>query len=185
MYNHWSPHRLVIISDLEADFLPILTIFCPVAHAHLADVVGGRVELGAEEHQRPAHLWNVVREDVLEEVPRLLPGHVVHGNQVGGIDAIPEELETHPGGGIECRGTWLLGQGEPGNSLTCSLEDACVRMTSQIDPLHLANGADGVDVLLPHVPSPAERQLVPLRVEGGAHVLEHDLAHLEHPQPAC
>jgi len=171
--------------DWVRHLFPVLTKHRPVAHTNLADVVGRRVELGSKEDQRPADLRDVGGEDVLKEVPGLLTSDVKHGNQVGRVHPVPEELEAHARCSVEGIRTWLLSEREPCNSLACTLEDARVWMPSHVDPLDLADGADRVDVLLPHIPRPSQRHLVSLAVEGGTHALKHDLPNLEHAHPGC
>ena len=61
--------------------------------ACLADVVGGGVELCPEEDERSGDVGDVGGERVGEEVPRFLAGDVVHGDQVDGVHAVPEEQD--------------------------------------------------------------------------------------------
>ena len=53
-------------------------------------------------------------------------------------DLLPEELQSHAGSCAGARRGGFLGLGEPGVSLSCSLEDAGVTVTSEVSPLDLA-----------------------------------------------
>ena len=111
--------------------------------------------------------WNMIGEVILEKVPRLLPIHRVHGDQVGGVPPISQELETHPRGSVELACVGLQCQGKPGDIYaymqicTCCgrnryspgqpmlspLENPRVVVTPKISPLHPSHHSHCVDDL--------------------------------------
>ena len=101
---------------------------------------------------------------VLEEVEAVLTVNAEHGDEIGGVDTVTEELHTHAGLHVGRSLVDWRGRGHADVSGVATLEDSSVRMVAKVDPLDFADVADGVDSLITAA-SPAAVKLVTLGVK--------------------
>ncbi len=93
-------------------------------------------------------VWDVVREIVGEPVQVILTINAEHGNEVGGVNAISEELDTHAWGKVGRLSVDRLGDGHADKSSVGTLEHTCVRVATLADPLDLGSCTLSVDCLV-------------------------------------
>lgn len=91
---------------------------------------------------------DVVREIVGEPVQVILTINTEHGNEVGRVEAISEELDAHTWGQIGGLGVDGLGDGHADISSVGSLEHSCVWVATLADPLDLGSCTLSVDCLV-------------------------------------
>ena len=86
---------------------------------------------------------------MLEEVKAVLTVDAEHGNKIGGVDAIAEELDTHARFHVGRLSVYGGGTGHANVASVTALKNASIRMISMVYPSNLANVTDRMNGLVP------------------------------------
>ena len=127
----------------------VRTVISHVGESDGLDIGGCGLESEFERDQGLVlGFGDVVNPVVGEEVEIVLTIDAEHGHEVGGVDAVTEELYSHAGPDVGGLGVDGGSRGHADVAVVGALEDASVGVVTLRDPLDLADVSDGVDSLV-------------------------------------
>ncbi len=154
----------------------ILPDFTEVTESNILDELSGGCELLSKSlGGEGTGWWNMVLEGSGEEVPvTWLSFDALHGNEIGRVNSIPEELQAHSWSECVASKVWLCSRGESNKTIVGPSEDTGISTSARWHKFDLADCTNGVDKLGPSSQAQELWHGVTSGFEGLLHSLEED-----------